>query len=85
MKVYNLYQLTEEDVNRADLDKEDVGRWCIIIRGTYQIFNTEEEARDCLDFINNADNQKEAGIERFLLTKSCCYQMSRQSYQIRNP
>ena len=46
-----MFQITEEDVERSSsLDKNDIGKWCFIIAGTYQGFcNTREEAEEKME------------------------------------
>ena len=40
------FQITKEDVERNDWDKEDVGRWAYLVQGCVMFCNTEQEARD---------------------------------------
>lgn len=46
-----VFKVTEEDVERASLDKSDIGRWAFIVTGCWQLYDTERSARSAYDFV----------------------------------
>ena len=45
------FQLTEDDVRRGQLESEDVGSWCLLVRGCYHLFSNETLARRAYDML----------------------------------
>lgn len=44
-----LFQITEEDIQRASLSEKDVGKWCFVVSGIYfGFFETRELGEEYL-------------------------------------
>lgn len=45
------FRLTMDDVQRAGLQRADVGSWCLKIKGAYHLFASEQHARRAHDMM----------------------------------
>ena len=40
-----VFIVTSKDVERANLDQSDIGRWAFIVQGCWQLFDSEQAAQ----------------------------------------
>jgi hypothetical protein len=47
------YKITEEMIERHDLDDDDLGKWMLVVNGSLQIIEGEENAVRIRDMLND--------------------------------
>ena len=47
-----IFKITAHDVEYSNLETSDIGKWGYIVNGCFQIFDTEQDARESFTIVN---------------------------------
>lgn len=50
------FVVNERDTEYSTLDTTDVGKWCVLVRGCYHVFETEQDAQSCANALKNQES-----------------------------
>ena len=51
------FQITQGDIEHTSLEQHDLGKWALLVTGCYQIFESQEAAYGCVNYLNSNGGQ----------------------------